>query len=169
MLAPPRRFSQLATSFIASGSQGIHHVPFPTSSFSIPCYVRRSPPYLARSLFPLFATAPFHAPRSRHGCRRMPSLACTTCHRTIAARTPYKARRQSGEQRARTARNLPAGLLPGRHPPPMGNRQHAQYGKGCSPPRCTAGPAQKHGTARGNAPERRCSSRTFRYGYLVTT
>ena len=33
-LAPPRGFSQLVTSFIASGSLGIHHAPFSTFAHS---------------------------------------------------------------------------------------------------------------------------------------
>ena len=56
-LAPPRGFSQLVTSFIASGSLGIHHAPF--STFAHP-----------RGLKPREAYALFHW------------LLVTSCHRS---------------------------------------------------------------------------------------
>ena len=46
LLAPPRGFSQLVTSFIASGSLGIHHAPFSTFAHS-----RGTTPRKAYALF----------------------------------------------------------------------------------------------------------------------
>ena len=152
--APPRGFSQPAASFFASGSQGIPRAPFGTCR--VPRQSRRplglgTPSILALySILPEFLsflpscqrTPPCHKGREEvvPGRLELPTPTLSVwCSNRLSYGTPSS-----------RGRPLPGASLKPDAASTIRNLFSFRYRSACPP-------------------ERRCSSRTFRYGYLVTT
>ena len=151
-LAPYRGLSQLITSFIACESQGIRRVPLPTFAFAGRGAFRGR--RVSYSLFVLYVYRRCGASLTLRGDKL--KILARYYYSITVARVQYvnerEGVRKKGPQRRREKRTG----RPGRNP--------AGGGKGMR-----TVPPGGEAPDRDASPERRCSSRTFRYGYLVTT
>ena len=140
IFAPTRHFSQLITSFVASVSQGIRHAPLLTFAFS-PTPMSSPPKKDGKQKGTTILSA--------DSCFALYSLSCCNMSK-ISLHLCYKQNRIQQYRR-------------------QGETKNPIASSGCGDNDVPQTDIKARPPINRRTPERRCSSRTFRYGYLVTT